>query len=229
MEAIKVGRCTYNNLIKTLAFVLPTNGGQAFSIIMALVIGVEVPITALQILWVNMATSITLGLIFAFEPAHEDIMQQSPRRIDKGVFGKFLSWRVFYVSTLLVVAVLANFQWENDDISSLRKLRTGSVNTLCAGQLAYVFNCRNLRKNTGSAGLFLGNKVIYIGIFLACVLQIIFTYAPPFQYVFQTEALDVKSWGKIAFWGVFVFVMVEIEKAINSLRHKALEEVNNMD
>eukprot|EP01039_Chlorochromonas_danica_P004091 gene4091-4477_t len=199
---------------RILAFVLPTNGGQAFSIIMALIIGIDVPITALQILWVNMVTSITLGLVLAFEPPHDEIMTFSPRRSGKAIFGRFLSWRVLFVSVVLVCIVLGNFQWEKRRISDIKELRTIAVNTLSAGQVGYLFNCRFLRSNATIYSILTGNYIIYVGIFFVAAFQAVFTYASPFQYLFATAALDGEAWGKIIMWGVIVFFVVEIEKVL---------------
>ncbi|RYG67202.1 hypothetical protein EON64_07960 [archaeon] len=165
-------------------------------------------------------------MLFAFEPSRDSIMAQKPRKVDKHIFGRFLIWRVAYVSALLVIAVLVNFQWEKQHMSSLNKLRTAAVNTLCAGQVGYVFNCRNLRKNVGIMRMFTGNLMIYGGIVLVCALQMLFTYAPPFQYVFETEPLDAKSWGKIVCWSVFIFVMVELEKWVGGLLRRDVSESN---
>jgi magnesium-transporting ATPase (P-type) len=216
VDAVRVGRCTYNNLVKILSFMLPTNGGQAFCIITALVIGLDVPITALQILWVNLVTS--LGLVLAFELPHDDIMRHPPRRPGKAIFGKFLSWRVVYVSIIIVCVVLGNFQWEKARFSSLNKLRTISVNTLCASQIGYIFTCRYLRENVNPIKMFTGNPRIYIAVLAVAGFQALFTYAPPFQYIFLSEPLDAQAWGKIAFWGVVVFFCVELEKFIASLK-----------
>jgi magnesium-transporting ATPase (P-type) len=217
VEAIRYGRCTYDNLVKILVFVLPTNAAQAFSIIMALIIGVEVPLTALQILWVNMITSVTLGLILAFERPNEQIMQSAPRRSGKSIFGKFLSWRVVFVSTLLVVAVLGNFHWEKQRIGSLDKLRTISVNTLSVGQLFYLFNCRNLKHNESPLKLLVGNRALLFGLMGVALAQGLFTYSTFFHYLFRTESLDLLSWGKMVLLGAVIFIILELEKAATKL------------
>lgn len=218
VEAVRIGRCTYHNLIKILAFVLPTNGGQAFSIIMALVIGMEVPITALQILWVNMVTSITLGLVLAFEQPHPEIMHVPPRRSSKPVFGQFLAWRLFLVTVVLVLAVLGNVEWEHLDHPeySIHKLRTIAVNTLSVCQVAYLFSCRNLRSMSSLHRIFIEDSLyVWIGVFSVAVFQVIFTYAPPFQYVFVTEDMDGWSWAKCLLLGLCTFVFMEMEKWIS--------------
>jgi magnesium-transporting ATPase (P-type) len=224
VDAIRVGRCTYNNLIKIITFVLPSNGGQAFSILGALIIGTEVPITALQILWVNMVTSATLGLVLAFDKPGADILLEKPRHRNKRLFGRFLRWRVVFVTLLLVVAVLGIFHWERERISSVDELRTIAVNTLAFAQIGYLFNCRNLRRNVSIIELFSGNQYIYVGILVVVCLQVIFTYTPPLQYVFDTRPIDGESWAKMLFVCVAVFVLVEGEKYVSIQRHEYLKK-----
>jgi magnesium-transporting ATPase (P-type) len=224
VDAIRVGRCTYNNLIKIITFVLPTNGGQAISILGALVIGVEVPITALQILWVNMLTSASLGMVLAFDKPGDDILLDKPRHLKKRIFGRFLRWRLVFVTLVLVVAVLGMFHWERERISDVHELRTIAVNTLSFAQIGYLFNCRNLRRNVSLTELFGGNKYLYVGILVVVALQVLFTYAPPLQWVFKTRDIDGISWGKMIMVSVAVFIVVECEKYVSIQRHEYLKQ-----
>lgn len=217
VQAVKIGRTTYHNLVKVLAFVLPTNGAQAFSVLMALVIGITVPITALQILWINLVTSITLGIVLAFEKPHEEIMSLPPRRANKAVFGRFLWWRLAFVTVILVSAVLGNFQWEKQAHPgySIARLQATAVNTLAVGQVAYLFSCRNLRTTKGPYSVFIKDaQYVWLGVIIVAGLQATFTYAPPFQYLFGTEGIDGEAWAKAIFFGVITFVVVEVEKIV---------------
>jgi magnesium-transporting ATPase (P-type) len=213
IDAICIGRNTYTNLIKILCFVLPTNFAQAFSITSALIIGTEIPITALQILWINMITSITLGLALAFEPIDHSVMLQKPRNSKKYIFGKFLIWRLFFVTILFVIIILGTFHWEQTTTitNNLNELRTIAVNTLTILQISYLFNCRSLRKPR-FLKLFYGNKVIYIGIVSVIGLQAFFTYTPVMHYIFQTSSIHASAWAKICFWGFVSFIIIEMEK-----------------
>jgi magnesium-transporting ATPase (P-type) len=82
VAAVSEGRTVYDNLTKVIAWTLPTNGGEAFAIIGAILFGVALPITPVQILWVNMITAVALGLVFAFEPPEPDVMRRPPRHAD---------------------------------------------------------------------------------------------------------------------------------------------------
>jgi magnesium-transporting ATPase (P-type) len=216
VDAICVGRAVYANLIKIITFVLPSNGGQAFSIIGALIIGVRVPITTLQILWVNMITSVALGIVLAFDKPGRTALKDSPRRTTKGIFGRLLSWRMASVTLMLVLVVLGSYEWESHRHSSERYLRTVAVNALAMAQTGYMMNCRNVRNNLPVGELFGGNPYLYVGIVFVIIFQVLFTYAPGFQYVFETEPLDGVSWGKIVLLVICVFIAVEVDKYIGN-------------
>lgn len=224
VEAIRIGRSTYTNLLKIIAFVVPTNAAQALSIFAALVIDVQVPITTLQILWVNTITSVTLGAVLAFDSPDRHILDELPRGRNKPVFGKLMTWR-FATSTLfLIFVVLGIFHWEKHRHENLQYLRTCSVNALVAAQVGLLFNCRDLRRNTDAASLLWGNLYLYLGVLAIIVCQVLFTYAPGFTYVFETKPIDGESWGKIILLAVAVFLAVECDKWLNSQRKFLLDQ-----
>jgi magnesium-transporting ATPase (P-type) len=224
VEAIRIGRGTYKNLIKIITFVLPTNGGQAFSIVFALIIDVEVPITALQILWVNMITSVTMGLVLAFDKPNDDILEESPRVKNKRLFGRFLTWRLIFVATIITASVLTIVHWESSRIDSIEMKRTVAVNCLSVCQMAYVFNCRNLRRNSSISEILGGNIVLYFGLLAVIIFQVLFTYAPGFQYVFSTRSMDGTSWGLCIIFAIGLFILVELEKFCSTMIAKHRQE-----
>lgn len=216
VDAIRIGRTTFHNLYKILAFTLAINGGQAACILVALIIGVTVPIAPLQIIWVNLITSVSLASVLAFEPPHPEVMHMAPRAPEKRLFGRFLLWRVFFVAAVITAVVLGMYHWEELRFESRPRLRTIAVNTLCAVQVAHLFNCRALRQTTRWKALFfsMDNPYPYLGILAVGLLQALFTYSVPLQYVFHSRSLDARSWGKIWLWAVIVFIVVELEKVI---------------
>lgn len=164
-----------------------------------------------------MVTSITLGMVLAFEEPHPEIMHAPPRRSDKPVFGRFLAWRLLFVTAVLVCAVLGNYAWEKIDNPdySVDKLRTIAVNTLSVCQITYLFSCRFLRSLATPYAIFCENPLqIWLGVLAVAILQAVFTYAPPFQFIFKTEAMDGVAWGKCLVFGVATFIAVELEKFI---------------
>jgi magnesium-transporting ATPase (P-type) len=210
--AVEEGRTVYDNLKKSLVFVLPTNGGEAMVIVAAIFIGLALPITPVQILWVNMVTAITLSMALAFEPPEAGVMRRPPRNPAEPLLNAFLLWRVFFVSCLMVAGALGFFLWEQARGESIEAARTVAVNALVMGEIFYLFNCRFLLASSLSLQGFTASRPVLISIFAVAALQVMFTYAPLFQQLFGTAAIDVIAWWRILLFGVLLFVAVEAEK-----------------
>lgn len=210
--AVEEGRTVYDNLKKSIVFILPTNGGEAMVIVAAILLGVTLPITPVQILWVNMVTAVTLALALAFEPPEAGAMRRPPRDPAEPLLSRFLLWRVFFVSCLMVAGALGFFLWVQARGASIEAARTAAVNALVAGEIFYLFNCRFLLASSSGLHGFTGSRSIVIAVASVVLLQGLFTYAPLFQQLFGTVALDAAMWWRIALFGALLFGAVELEK-----------------
>lgn len=211
--AVREGRTVFDNIKKSLLFVLPTNGGEAGLILLAVFAGLAMPVTAAQILWINMVTSITLDMSLAFEPAERGAMQRPPRPANEPLITRWLLGRVVFVSLLLMGACFFVFNWQLERSGSLEMARTTVINTMVVGEILYLFNVRHFTASGFTRETLLGNPVaVWTGV-ITLVLQLLLTYAPPMQQLFGTAALDATSWVVIAALAVGLFVAVEIEKA----------------
>jgi magnesium-transporting ATPase (P-type) len=211
--AVEEGRAIYDNIRKAIVFILPTNGGQAMVLVAAILLGLhQLPITPVQILWVNMVTAVTLALALAFEPAEADIMGRPPRNPAESLLSRFMLWRVLFVSLLLVTGSLGLFLWELDRGAGLDAARTAAVNLLLIGEAFYLFNCRRLTASVLDWSGFTGNRWVLVAIALLVGLQLLFTYWPVMQALFHTAALDWAAWGRILLFGGVLFLLVEGEK-----------------
>jgi magnesium-transporting ATPase (P-type) len=191
--AVREGRRVWVNLVKILHNNMPVNFAQGFSVFMSYVLSLEtVPLTAIQLLYVNMITSVTMGLMLAMEPAETTIMERPPRRRGKRLFGRMVMWHCIFVATLLVTSVLLNFQWELDrhveerksnitqtrrassqDVSvRVRKARACAFNMLVFGEIAFAINCRYMRESSISMKTLTGNKWCWIAILITVLLQV---------------------------------------------------------
>ncbi len=214
VHAVEEGRTVYDNIRKTLAFILPTNGAQAGIIIASVMMGIALPITPLQILWINMVTAVTLGLSLAFEPAEGNVMRRPPRSTKEPLLNQFLTWRIVFISTLVVMGTLGLFLWDRYHGETLEMARTTAVNTLIFFQIFYLFNARYLKAPALTKDGFLGNPAVLIAVAAIIILQLLFTYLPLFQKVFGTAAIPAGDWTRIISFTFLVFVLVEIEKFI---------------
>jgi len=220
-HAVEEGRTVYDNLRKAILFLLPTNGGQGFTIVAAILLGLTLPLTPVQVLWVNMVTAVTLALALAFEPMEPGVMKRPPRPPKTPILSRFLLWRVVFVSALLVLGTFGHFMWMQSQEVSVELARTVAINTLVMGQVFYLFNSRYILEPAfNREGLF-GSRPVLIAIGVLIVLQGAFTYAPPLQFLFGTTALGLDDWGRILAFGVALFFLVELEKAWFKARETA--------
>jgi magnesium-transporting ATPase (P-type) len=212
--AVKEGRTVYNNIEKAILFMLPTNVAQALVIMAAIFVGFAAPITAPQILWVNMVTSVALGLVISFEPHELDVMHRPPRAVDRPILDGFGVWRVVFVGLALFALTLWAFFWMKSKDASDDLARAVAVNALVIGQVFYLLNSRYKLDSSLSLTAHLGNKYLVLGIGAVAILQILFTYAPPFQRLFETEAIPLWVWPWLFAAGLVFFLVVETEKLV---------------
>ena len=212
--AVKEGRTVFNNIEKAILFMLPTNVAQGLVIMVAIFVGFTAPITAPQILWVNMVTSVALGLVVSFEPHELDVMQRSPRAVDLPILDAFGIWRVVFVGLALLTLTLWAFFWMKQNGASDALARVVAVNALVIGQIFYLLNSRYKIGSSLSLKAHLDNKYLPLGIGAVVLLQLLFTYAPPLQLLFETAAIPLRIWPWLLFGGLVFFFVVEAEKLI---------------
>jgi len=212
--AVREGRTVYDNLKKTIAFLLPINGGEAFAIVAAILLGWALPITPLQILWVNMVSSVALAMTLAFEPTEKGAMRRPPRPADEPLLSAFLVWRVVLVSGLFVAGIFGMFAWSTARGLPLEEARTIAVNTLVAMEVFYLFSVRYLRVGSMTLTGVRGTSPVLIGVGLVVVLQFAFTYAPFMQTLFHTRPVALLDGLAIVGTGVALLVVLEVEKSL---------------
>jgi len=219
--AVEEGRTVYDNLRKAVVYVLPTSTGQAAMVLVAVLFGMTLPISPVQILWVNMVTSVTLSLAIAFEQPEPGIMARPPRDPAEPLVNRFMLWRIGFVTVLLVLASFGLFLWETARGTDLETARTAAVNMLVMGQIFYLFNCRRMTDSVLSREGLFGNQYILQAIAVLLVLQALFTYLPWMQQLFGTAPLAADTWLITIIAGVVLMLVVEAEKVLLRARTKA--------
>src|SRR5262249_424670 len=210
---------------------LPTNVAQGLVIMVAIFVGFTMPITAPQILWVNMVTSVALGLVISFEPHELDVMRRPPRAVDRPILTAFGVWPILFAGVALLAYTLLAFVWKMSEGTSdlaglwskmkspegsdaLALARTVAVNAITIGQVFYLLNSRYLLDSSLSLKAHLGNPYLPLGVGAVVVLQMLFTYAPPLQKLFGTANVELLDWLWLVLGGFLFFVMVEAENLI---------------
>lgn len=211
-RAVEEGRTIYDNLKKAILFILPTNGAQGLVMLAAVVFGLVLPLTPVQILWVNMVVAVTLALALAFEPAEPGVMNRPPRDPKASIVDVTFLWRIAFVSILIGGVTLAVFQYELGIGMPLDVARTMAVNTLVLGQLFYLFNSRFLKESSLRPSLLFSNRAVWIAVTVLLFLQLLFVYAPFMQLWFGTATVELRHWLIPVAVGILVFLVIEAEK-----------------
>jgi len=209
--AVEEGRGVFDNLVKFITWTLPTNVGEGLVILVAVFAGITLPILPLQILWINMTTTVMLGLTLAFEPKELGIMNRRPRDPKSRILTRPLIRRILLVGIMLFAGSFGLFEWQLYQGESIQAARTTATNVLVFGELFYLFNCRSLTHSMFTLGL-LSNPWLFVGAIAMIASQLLFTYSTAMQQVFGTASLGVTEWMLIMAIGAVVFIVVEIEK-----------------
>lgn len=212
--AVREGRAVYDNVRMFILFMLPTNGGEALVVIAAILFELTLPLTAAQVLWINLATVSTLGVALAFEPAEGDVMRRPPRPPGEALLSGFFIWRIAFVSALMAAGTLGLFLWEIERGTGEDMARTIAVNTIVVAEMFYLVNSRKIVAPVLNRRVLAGNRWVVIAIVAAIGLQLAFTYAPPMQTVFASAPLGPADWLKVIAVGALVMLAVELEKWI---------------
>ncbi|MDL0431023.1 HAD-IC family P-type ATPase [Marinobacter sp. TBZ242] len=209
--AVREGRTVYTNLKKAIAFMLPINGGESVSLITALLLGLALPISALQILWVNMVSSVILAMTLAFEPTEPDVMKRPPRLRDESLLAGFVVWRVAFVSLLFLTGIFAAWYWAMHVFDDEAVARTLAVNTLVAMEVFYLFAVRYLDSASITLRGVLGTPIVLLAVGAVILLQLLFTYLPLFHQTFSSAPLTPAALAFATSAGVVVLVVLELE------------------
>jgi magnesium-transporting ATPase (P-type) len=214
VAAVREGRTVYDNLTKVIAWTLPTNGGEAFTIILAILFGLTLPMTPVQILWINMVTAVALGLTLAFEPTEPATMQRPARPAKQPILSGRLVWRILFVSSLMVVGSFGIYAWAVGRGLPVEAARTMVVNTIVVMEIFYLFSVRYVHGPSLTWQGVLGTRAVLIGVAIVVVAQLAFTYLPPLQAIFESRPVSLSDGITIVLVGVALLLIVEIEKRV---------------
>ncbi|RBO96020.1 HAD-IC family P-type ATPase [Nocardia puris] len=209
--AVEEGRGVFDNLTKFITWTLPTNVGQGLVVLVAILLGLTLPILPTQILWINLTTAVFLGLALAFEPKEPGIMARPPRTPDAPLLTRAVVVRIALVSTLLVAGAWWLFEWELSRGASLPEARTAAVNLFVVVETCYLLSCRSLRRSAWRTGLFT-NRWVVAGIAAQAAAQLAFTYLPVMNTIFDTAPIGPDAWLRIGALAAVASAVVALDK-----------------
>jgi magnesium-transporting ATPase (P-type) len=212
--AVREGRTVYDNLKKVISFELPTSAGEALVVVLALLLGLALPVTAVQILWVNLITGITLGLALAFEPTEQGTMARQPRARNAPILSGGLVWHVVLVALLFLAAVFGIFTYATDNGYPLALAQTMAMNTLVVLEIFHLFFIRNIHSTSLTWAAVRGTRVVWTVVAIITAAQFAVTYLPPLQAILGTRPVPLIDGLLIVAIGAAFFALIEIEKQI---------------
>ncbi|MHA3790611.1 HAD-IC family P-type ATPase [Sphingomonas sp. YL-JM2C] len=214
VAAVREGRTVYDNIRKVIAWTLPTNGGETVAVVLAILIGFTLPMTATQILWINLILAVTLGLVLAFEPGEPGTMARHPRPAGAALLSPFLVWRALLVSVLLAILGLGVFFHTLGQGRDIETARTMVVNMLVVAEICYVFNVRYLRMRSLTWRGAIGTPAVLGAIAVVLLAQLFYTYAPFMHAVFKSRPLTLGDGALIIALSIALFFCLEAEKLL---------------
>jgi cation-transporting P-type ATPase F len=210
--AVEEGRGIYDNLIKFIAWTLPTNGSEGLLLLASVALGRTLPVLPVQLLWINL-TSALLGSVLILEPREPGIMERPPRPASTPIMGRDLALRTVLVSIAVGLAAFAGFEWAQRLGMSVEASRTVALNTIVVVEVGYLFACRSLRLSLWSLGVF-SNPGMWVGAGLMLLMQLGMTYIPFMNTLFHTAPIDWWWWFAMTGIGVAMFILAELRKAL---------------
>ncbi|MBE9636327.1 cation-transporting P-type ATPase [Salipiger mangrovisoli] len=221
VAAVREGRTVYDNIKKVISWTLPTSTGEAMTVVVALFAGMALPITPVQILWVNLITAGTLGLALAFEPPEPGSMQRPPRPRDEPLLTGTLVWHIVLVSALFLVAVFGIYSHAIARGASVALAQTIAMNTMVLLEICHLFFIRNIYGTSLTLRAARGTPVIWVCIGIVTAAQLAITYVPALQQIFHTAPVPFRDGLLALAIGAVFLVLIETEKRIRlSLRRR---------
>ncbi len=216
VQAVREGRGIYENIRKTIHFLISCNIGEIMTILVAFLFGMPSPLLAIQLLWVNLVTDSLPALALGVDPIDSDIMQRKPRRQKKGLFGNGMGYHIVVEGCMIGALSLLAFTVGRVffDAAGAEPFvgRTMAFAVLSLSQVAHAFNVRS-EQSVFRVGIFKNKKLVLAA--LACIaLQVGVILLPPLSAVFRTTQLDALQWGIVIALALIPIAVVELEKLI---------------
>lgn len=214
VDAIKEGRRVYDNIKKTIKFLLPTSIAEGLIVLISIILNNPLPLEPVQLLWINMVSAVTISFAFVFEPAENDIMNKKPRHKNENIIKRQDTIRILYVAMLIAgLGLVVNHYLLSSGVSH-NIASTVTLNIIVFCKIFYLFNIRS--EKSAISKNFFTNKIAFLVVGILIALQMLITYIPQMHSVFRTASIEMQNWLYPLYCGFIVFSIVEIEKFLSS-------------
>lgn len=210
VSALERGRVIFSNIRRSVFYLLSTSIGELCTWMAALIVGIPLPVVAVQILWINLVTDGICTIPLGLEPKHRNVLEEPPRQKKAGIVYRGMLQRIAFIAPIMAVGTFLIFRWELPRVG-LEEARTMAFCILVAFQWFNALNARSDQQSLFKLGLF-SNRWLLGGIGLGIILQMVVIYAPPFQRLFHTVSLDLVDWGIIALVASSILAAEEMRK-----------------
>ena len=210
VRAVQEGRRIYDNILKFIKYLMTTNSGELWTLLLGPLLGLPVALLPIHILWINLVSDGLPAISLSFEKAEPNIMSRPPRPPRENVFANGRGWHMIWVGLLMAAIALATQAWA---IHEGLHWQTMVFNVLCLSQMGHVLAIRSETQSFFASGIF-SNKPLLLAVVIALLLQIVVTYTPFLQPVFRTEALGLNEFLMVGALSSLVYIAVELEKLI---------------
>lgn len=203
VAAVEEGRGMFENIRKVVVYLLSDSFAEVFAIIGAILVGLPLPLTAAQILWINLVNDSLPNLALTVDPNDADLMKEPPRHRDTPIVNNAILVLIVLLSLIIAVRVLIGFWFVLDKTGNLNEARTFAMAMMAVDSLLYVFSSRSLRHSILKEGLFKNRWLIW-AVLLGFLTQLAAMHVPFLQEIFETMPLDMYEW----FWVIFTSILV---------------------
>lgn len=215
-NAIEEGRTIYQNIKRAIFFLLSTNAGEVLILLSALIIGLPMPLTPVQILWINLITDGLSGFALAMEPKHSEILRLKPRSPKEGIINKVIFVRILIVAITMTIGSMTLYYIALNSGLSDAHAKTIAFVSMALFQILNILNSRSFKTSIFKLPA-LSNKYITFSVIVMTILTILTAQLPLFQRVFGTESLSINEWISIIIVCLSVILVIEIEKIIRNI------------
>lgn len=196
VAAVEEGRAVYDNIRKSIVYLIAGNAAEVLILFVALILGLPLPLFPIQILWINLVTDGVPALAMAFEPPEADVMKRTPRARTENLLGRGWGWGILFVGCTVAISLLGLFHSllpaDRADVGQVKYAQTAVFMTLALAELFYAFSTRDLSGPANFPGLW-KNKSLVIAILLGTLLQFVVCYVTPLQPIFHTTSLSLRD------------------------------------
>ena len=216
IEAVKEGRHIYENIKKAVHFLIATNVGEIIAIFFGLLLGLDSPLLAVQLLWINLVTDSFPAIALGLEPVDKNIMNRKPIDSKKGIFADGLWGKIFAEGTMIGILTLLAFSI-GTNLYELETGRTMAFISLGLLELVHSFNVRS-EESILKKGLF-SNKYLLGAFVLGAILQIGVTIIPGVREMFNCVALNKTAWIYTIVISISPIFIMELQKKLNEIKY----------